>query len=401
MQRELKANATRQTRGDASGNGLFLSRLIPLASLVSIRPCPQRQQQNDPSLFWLNVRSTMAKRKTRAKRSLGALPKGLPQRRKHGLSAAADVNPFEVSSRQKRAKHEVHNRRNNTAQQHTNPQSALAKSLQRRQTQLKETLATSKKANAFVDRRIGEYNTDITADEQMLARLVRERSRRSKRASKYSLEEDNDEVVELTHKGRTIDDLTAKDHVMLSDNEEDGNLDALDTELHFGGGSFGRPSAYGPGADDTNMSQLYLHKKMELDDLIARRKVLKAERVRSKEEQANAFENMDDSFKEIASMLQFRDKEKEYKQREEARKSGNLTQEDEEMADWDKEMKVSVKVFISFPTLQQNVSSVSCFNRNTCLNAKLRQPIGQKLQKRLPKRKQSGYMNSRPGVWLE
>jgi nucleolar protein 14 len=189
----------------------------------------------------------------------------------------------------------------------------------------------------------------MTAEEQMLARLVRERSRRSTRASKYSLDDNDDDnnndnvVEELTHRGRAIDDLTARNHVMLSDEEDDeGNLDAVDTELHFGGGSFGTSSAYGPGADDTNMSQLYLQKKTDLDDLITRRKILKAERVRSKEEQAEAFENMDDSFKEIASMLQFRDKEREYKQREETRKSGNLTLEDKEMADWDKEMKVSL-----------------------------------------------------------
>lgn len=306
-----------------------------------VHPTLQRnQQQHFP--FLALVRSTMAKRKTKAKRSLGALPKGLPQRPKRGRSA--DVNPFEVASRQKRAKHEVHNRHTTTAAHTNNPQSALAKSLQRRQTHLKETLATSKKANAFVDRRIGEYN-DMTSEEQMLARLVRERSRRSKRASKYSLDDDNDNVEELTHRGRAIDDLTARNHVMLSDEEDDeGNLDAVDTELHFGGGSFGKSSAYGPGADGTNMSQLYLQKKTDLDDLIARRKILKAERVRSKEEQAEAFENMDDSFKEIASMLQFRDKEREYKQREETRKSGNLTQEDKEMADWDKEMKVSLGV---------------------------------------------------------
>jgi hypothetical protein len=53
-------------------------------------------------------------------------------------------------------------------------------------------------------------------------------------------------------------------------------------------------SAYGPGgADDTNMSQLNLHKKLEMDDLMARRKMLKAERVRSKAEQAVVFETMD------------------------------------------------------------------------------------------------------------
>jgi predicted HNH restriction endonuclease len=68
-----------------------------------------------------------------------------------------------------------------------------------------------------------------------------------------------------------------------------------------------------PGADDTDMTQLYSQQKLELDDLIARQKQLKAECVRRKEEQAETFENMDESFKEIASLLQFWDKEKERK----------------------------------------------------------------------------------------
>ena len=54
----------------------------------------------------------------------------------------------------------------------------------------------------------------------------------------------------------------------------------------------------------------------------------------------DTFENMDESFKEIASMLQFRDKQQERKQREEARRTGTLTEDDKDMAEWDKEMKV-------------------------------------------------------------
>ena len=274
----------------------------------------------------------MAKRRQKAKRSLAALPKGLPQRRKHGLSI--DSNPFEVSARQKRAKHEVHNRQ--TAKQ-TNKQTALARSIQRRRSQLQETLATSKKANAFLDRRIGEYN--MTPEQQMMARLVKERSRRSKRAAMYTLDDDNEAPL-LTHKGRAIEDFNDRDHVILSDDEEEGNLDAVDTELHFGGGSFGREnSAYGPGTDSTDMTQVYSQRKTELDDLIARRKVMKAERMKSKEEQVEVFENMDDSFKEIASLLQFRDKAKERKQQEDEKRDGTLTKEDTEMAEWDKELK--------------------------------------------------------------
>lgn len=280
----------------------------------------------------------MAKRKVKAKRSLAALPKGLPGR-KRGL--AADVNPFETVARQKRPKHEVHNR--NVSKMNTK-QSALAKSLERRRSQLKTSLSNSKKANSFVDRRIGEYT--MTSEEQMLARIVRERSRRSKRTSKFSLDEDGGDeggAPILTHKGRAIDDLTTRDHVMLSDDEDDdGDLAAVDTELHFGGGSFGKQNQnnpYGPGSDGADMAQVYSQRKTELDDLILRRKVLKAERMKAKEDQVETFETMDESFKELASMLQFRDKQKERSEREEAKRKGLLSEADKEMAEWDKEMK--------------------------------------------------------------
>lgn len=274
------------------------------------------------------------RRQNKAKRSLASLPKGLPQRKR---GVASVENPFEVSSRQKRTKHEVHNRSTSSTKQ-TTKQTALQRSIQRRQAQLQHSLSTQKKANAFVDRRIGEYDGTASSEHKMLARLVKERSRRSKRSAKYSL---NEEEEELTHKGRLIQDFNNLDSIILSDDEEEGNLDAVDTEFHFGGGSLNQSSnPYGPsGGGDTSMTQLYSQRKTELDDLIARRKILKAERVKSKEEQEEAFGNMDESFGEIASMLQFRDKTKERKLREDRKASGQLDKEEQEMADWDKEMK--------------------------------------------------------------
>ena len=76
--------------------------------------------------------------------------------------------------------------------------------------------------------------------------------------------------------------------MILSDDEEEGNLDAVDTEMHFGGGSFGEANAYGPGTDATNMANAYSQRKTELDDLIVRRKIMKAERVKSKQDQGTS-----------------------------------------------------------------------------------------------------------------
>ena len=52
------------------------------------------------------------------------------------------------------------------------------------------------------------------------------------------------------------------------------------------------------------------------------------------------FEELDDQFKELAAMLNFRDKDTERREYFQARKAGTLPQEDKEMDDWDKEMKV-------------------------------------------------------------
>ena len=86
-----------------------------------------------------------------------------------------------------------------------NRQSALARSLERRRTQLKKSLDDSRKANAFVDRRIGEYDNTMSREDQNLARIVRERSRRSKRVSKFALDGDDNDTDGplLTHKVRT------------------------------------------------------------------------------------------------------------------------------------------------------------------------------------------------------
>ena len=54
---------------------------------------------------------------------------------------------------------------------------------------------------------------------------------------------------------------------------------------------------------------------------------------------AETFETMDESFAELAQLLQFRDKEKERVKRAEARKEGKLSTEDKEMDAWDREMK--------------------------------------------------------------
>ena len=315
-------------------------------------------------------------RSSKAKRSLGTLPKGLPQRKKPrgsgdapavgGHSNFADINPFENAraSSSKRTKFQVHNRQIPGSNPNVGPSTSLARSMSRRKQSLRESLAKDKKAGQFIDRRIGE-GPGMTEEQRMLARVVRERARRSKKATRFSLGDDGNNGiggalgsaaggVTLTHKGKAIDDAYSgridADDIILSDDDDDrygGQLDKVDTEMHFGGGSFdqsrrGKAAAnpYGPsGGADADMAEVYRSRKEELDDMIRRRKQEKAEKARNREEQMETFESLDESFKELAGLLQFRDKEKEKKAKLEAKRAGIQSQEEMEMEAWDKEMK--------------------------------------------------------------
>lgn len=52
------------------------------------------------------------------------------------------------------------------------------------------------KTNAFIDRRIGEKNTQLSAEDRMIARFAAERAKQHNRKSMYNLADD--EI--LTHR---------------------------------------------------------------------------------------------------------------------------------------------------------------------------------------------------------
>jgi nucleolar protein 14 len=316
----------------------------------------------------------MGKRKNRSKRSVTRTPKGVPHKQQDAVAA----NPFEANGHRsaKRPKFQVLNRHsggvasapspsassphhgkqgksgfnnNNNAssfqqqqqQQNNKKQSALANAVQQR----REMIRAERKVNVFRDNRLlhdhDDNNNDADDDDRRLARLVKERSNQSKRARKYQLD---DEVV-LTHRGQALGGSAShyeddKDDIFLTEQEEGaalGELDEADTSLHFGGhrDDTTASSSYGR----TDLATQYLSRKTELDDLIMRRKLMKAEKQKSKGTQEDVFTELDDQFKELSQFLDFRDKEKYEQERFLAKRSGTLNVQDVEMDEWDLEMK--------------------------------------------------------------
>ena len=76
------------------------------------------------------------------------------------------------------------------------------------------------------------------------------------------------------------------------------------------------------------------------------------------------FETMDESFGELAKLLQFRDKEQERVERTEKKKRGELSADDVEMDAWDKEMKVCL--FFVTTTIAQTPDGDTPVNEGVC-----------------------------------
>ncbi len=255
---------------------------------------------------------------------MGSLPKGLVH--KKGSKKADPGNPFELTAQMKRPKHLVHNR---PVSKPKNTKHAL-ESLQRRQVQLRSTLKSSKKVNVMVDRRIGEYDPKMSSSDQMLARLVKERTRQSQRSSKFRLDDDNDDL--LTHKGKRLDPNNTE--ALYSDDEDDyGNLEAVDTELHFGGAGMKQPENQYGDSSNADLAQVYGQRKTELDDLISRRKNIKAEKMQAKEAQVETVEKLDETFGDFSNLLLFR------KDQPRPKVKAEPTEEEKEMNEWNMEMK--------------------------------------------------------------
>lgn len=289
-----------------------------------------------------------------ARGGASSLPKGLPHRGRRGVhkhdhekDAGGDRNPFASGRVGGRVRRDALNRRTgaNNARR-----SALARAVERRRDAVAEDLRTSRKANAFSDRRL--LRDDDDDDERALARVVRERARRSRAAARYDLNDDDDDE-RLTHGGRVLgDDYDGRDAGAMGSDDDDGDgasgyykqrgaLDRADTEMHFGGGASSTASAdvYGGGGARASLADAYRSRKEEMDDVVRRQKLLKVERQKEKEKQVDTFERLDDTFKDLAALLTFRDKDKEYAEERRKKERGEQTQEEKEMDAWERDVK--------------------------------------------------------------
>lgn len=204
------------------------------------------------------------------------------------------------------------------------PGVSRAKAIQKRKETIGVEMKVMNKTNAFIDRRIGEKNNQLSAEDRMIARFAAERAKQHSKKNIYNLADD--EI--LTHRGQTLEQIEKFDDPR-SDDEDDnekkyGGLDDdFVSEGHFGGGVLSRTDSK-DGAKS--------HKDL-IEQLIAESKKRKAEKQKEKEQTLDLTEKLDSEWKDLQPVVFKRPRT------EESAIDRLLSQAEKKGADYDKMMR--------------------------------------------------------------
>ncbi|XP_047497739.1 nucleolar protein 14-like [Penaeus chinensis] len=206
-----------------------------------------------------------------------------------GQKKVKRLNPFEVHTN--RVKHDVLGRRSKF--ERGLPGVARSKAIKKRDKTLLQEYKSRNKSNVFVDRRIGENDSAMDPEKKIALRIAAEKKRQFGKKSLFNLNEDE----ELTHGGLALNDSNLNDKLSLSDDEDEGKLDAqFVKEQHFGG--FLTRREYEEGDTEKHKT-----KKEWIDEIIAESKRKKAEFKKEKEEQHEAVSNLDSKLQNFMMIM--------------------------------------------------------------------------------------------------
>ncbi|KNE68437.1 hypothetical protein AMAG_19806 [Allomyces macrogynus ATCC 38327] len=223
-----------------------------------------------------------------AKSTTPARKSSLAQRADEVLKSIRSKNPFE--QKVNRTKHDVLGRKLKGSR--GQPGLTRQKGLETRKDALLKDIASRHKVGSFVDRRIGENNPNLSAEEKMMLRWTKEKQKSaSRKKSHFSIDDDDTHggsLGGLTHLGQSIDELANFDDFGPSDDEYEGALSKeFVNQALFGGG-------------DANKHKT---KADIMKELIAKAKFHKAERQRIKEENEEMRVELDEELDAIRGLL--------------------------------------------------------------------------------------------------
>ncbi|XP_020498691.2 nucleolar protein 14 [Labrus bergylta] len=218
--------------------------------------------------------------------------------RKTKTSAEIKNNPFEVKINRK--KFEVLGRKS----KHDVGLPGVSRSKannKRKETLLKE-YKLKNKSSKLIDRRFGEYDTNMAPEDKILKRFAMERQRAHDKKDVYNLNEEE----ELTHYGQSLAEMEKFNDIGNSDDEseEKGLLSAELTASHFGGGGgLLRKKSSGDQQQEEEGSHRAKSRQELIEELIQKSKQEKRERQVQKEESQELTEQLDKEWKSIQALM--------------------------------------------------------------------------------------------------
>ncbi|XP_059500878.1 nucleolar protein 14 [Stegostoma tigrinum] len=217
--------------------------------------------------------------------------------RKRKSTRDIKTNPFEVKINKQ--KFNILGRK--TKHDRGLPGVSRSKAIKRRTETLLKEYRDKGKANTFLDKRFGEYDTALTPDQKMTKRFSLEQQRKHTKKDIYNLNEDED----LTHYGQSLADIEKFNDTPDSDNEmeEKGLLSAEFTAAaHFGGGGLLQKKALSKQHGDEKEPAPKSRREL-IDELIAKSKKEKHERQVQRDKAQELTEKLDKDWKEVHSLL--------------------------------------------------------------------------------------------------
>eukprot|EP00795_Rhopilema_esculentum_P012358 gene12358-3013_t len=224
------------------------------------------------------------------------------QRRRKKQNDASNIraNPFEL--RINRQKFKVIGRK--SKHDRGLPGVSRTKAIKKRKETLLQEFKHRNKAGTFVDRRFGEFDSEMSLEERMLKRFTLEKQKHHESKKLYNLDDDED----LTHYGQSLGEMTTFDDadLKLTDDEED-NEDKTGVN-NFGG--FLKKVERPDGREEVEKQK---SKKEIMEEIVAKSKLKKFERQKAKEEAFQLTQDLDSDWKLIQGLLSKREDEKSAK----------------------------------------------------------------------------------------
>merc|ERR1739838_1251041 len=203
-------------------------------------------------------------------------------------SAVKRLNPFDVRF-VKNPKQTVIGRK--VKKDVGKPGQARAKAIQKRKETLLQEYQQKNKSNMFLDKRIGEKDNNLSAEDKMVARFTAERIKGSGKSSIFNLGDD----YSLTHGGEKLEHIDKFDNPKSDDEEELLNKEFVG-EAHFGG--------FMSQADDEFKSGRGNSRKEYIENLIKESKKKKADKRKADQEAEDKTKELDDDWKNLLKNMQ-------------------------------------------------------------------------------------------------